>query len=180
MANELIDIYDEQNNPLGIQKMKSEAHKTGLWHRTAHIWVYNSKGEVLLQLRAAKKDLHPNVWDMSVAGHIGAGEDPLLSGIREMEEEIGLKAKKENLKFWMIRKNTDHFGAFINNEFYYIYFFRYDGDINELPLQEDEVTKIKFMPIAELEQDLKDHPKKYVTHKEYWFEALNEIKKLKG
>ena len=59
MADELIDIYDENNKPLGIQKMKSEAHRDGLWHRASHVWIYNSKGEILLQLRAKNKELWP-------------------------------------------------------------------------------------------------------------------------
>jgi len=37
LADELIDIYDEDNKPTGVQKMKSEAHRQGLWHRAAHI-----------------------------------------------------------------------------------------------------------------------------------------------
>ena len=54
MVDELIDIFDENNNALNVQKMKSEAHKLGLWHRASHIWIYNSSGEILLQLRAKK------------------------------------------------------------------------------------------------------------------------------
>ncbi len=55
MVDELIDICDENNNLLKIQKMKSEAHRDGLWHRTSHVWIYNSNGEILLQLRAKTK-----------------------------------------------------------------------------------------------------------------------------
>ena len=58
MADELIDICDENNNLIDIQKMKSEAHKDGLWHRASHIWIYNSNGEILLQLRAKEKPLY--------------------------------------------------------------------------------------------------------------------------
>ena len=82
MADELIDICDESNNLTKIQKMKSYAHKAGLWHRTAHIWIYNSKGNILLQLRAKEKLLYPDMWDISAAGHVSAGEDPTTSGLR--------------------------------------------------------------------------------------------------
>ena len=49
MTDELIEICDENNNRLGPQKMKSEAHREGLWHRTSHIWIYNSAKEILCQ-----------------------------------------------------------------------------------------------------------------------------------
>ena len=177
MTDELIDICDENNSLLKIQKMKSEAHRNGLWHRASHVWVYNSKGEILLQLRAKEKPLYPDVWDLSAGGHVSAGEDPITSGLREIEEEIGLKIKKEDLIFFMIRKNKAIFRDIINNEFYYVYFFKWDGDASQLKLQEEEVQKIQFIPIDEVEKALKTNPGRYVPHGDYWFNALNEIKK---
>jgi isopentenyl-diphosphate Delta-isomerase len=177
MADELIDICDENNNLLNIQKMKSEAHKDGLWHRSSHIWIYNSNGEIILQLRAKEKPLHPDTWDVSAAGHIGAGEDIVTSALREVEEEIGLKLKKEDLDFWIIRKHESLFRDIKNNEFYYVYFFKFDGDINQLKLQKEEVQKIEFLSIDKIEKELKINPEKYVPHGDYWFEVLNETKK---
>jgi len=175
MADELIDICDENNNLINVQKTKSEAHKNGLWHRASHIWIYNSNGEILLQLRAKEKPLYPDMWDISAAGHISAGEDPVTSGLREVEEEIGLKLKKEDLDFWMIRKVKAIFREIINNEFYYVYFFKFDGDINQLKLQKEEVQKIQFLPIDKIEEELKINPEKYVPHGKYWFEVINEV-----
>jgi isopentenyl-diphosphate Delta-isomerase len=177
MADELIDICNENNELLGIKKMKSEAHKNGLWHRASHIWLYNSDGEILLQLRAKEKLLHPDMWDISAAGHISAGEDPITSGLREVEEEIGLKLKKEDLDFFMIRKHKAIFRDIKNNEFYYVYFFKFDGDISQLKLQDEEVQKIQFLPIDKIEEELKTNPDRYVPHGNYWFEVLNEVKR---
>jgi len=177
MADELIDICDENNNLLGIQKMKSEAHKKGLWHRASHIWIYNSKRQILLQLRTEEKHLYPNMWDISVAGHIGAGENPVVAGLREMEEEIGLKLKKEDLDFWMIKKHKDVFRDIKNNEFYYVYFSKFDGDIKQLKLQKEEVKKIQFLSIDKIKKELKTNPGRYTPRKDYWFEVLDELKK---
>ena len=82
MGDELIDICDEANHLTGVQKMKSEAHKDGLWHRAVHIWLYNSKGEILLQWRAKNKLLYPEMWDISAAGHVSASENPITSGLQ--------------------------------------------------------------------------------------------------
>jgi len=177
MADELIDICDKNNNLLNIQKMKSEAHKNGLWHRGSHIWIYNSNGEILLQLRAKEKLFYPNVWDLSAAGHISAGEDPITAGLKEVEEEIGLKLKKEDLDFWIIGKHKSIFKDIKNNEFYYVYFFKFDGNISQLKLQKEEVQKVQFLPIEKIEEELKINPNKYVPHGNYWFEVLDEVKK---
>lgn len=177
MADELIDICDENNNLLNIQKMKSEAHKDGLWHRAAHIWIYNSQGEVLLQLRASEKLLYPDTWDISAAGHVSAGEDPVISGLRELEEEIGLKVEKEALNFWMIRKTPSIFREIKNNEFYYVYFLKFDGDSSQLKLQVEEVQQIQFFAIDKIEDELKTNPGKYTPHGDYWLEALAEVGK---
>lgn len=177
MADELIDICDENNNLAGIQKMKSEAHRDGLWHRAAHIWIYNSKGEILLQLRAKKKLLYPDMWDISAAGHVSTGDEPINSGLREIEEEIGLKVKKDDLQFFKIRKNKAIFRDIKNNEVYYIYFLKFDGDIKQLKLQDEEVQKIRFLPLSKIEEELKKHPHKYVPHGDYWFEVISEVKR---
>jgi len=177
MVDELIDICDENNNLLGIQKRKSWAHKMGLWHRASHIWIYNSKGEILLQLRAKEKALYPHMWDVSIAGHAKAGEDPITSGLREVKEEIGLKLKKEDLKFFTIKKNKVIFRDIKNNTFDYVYFFKFDGEINKLKLQSKEVQKIQFFSFNKIEEELKTKFKEYAPRGNYWFEIINEIKK---
>lgn len=180
MADELIDIVDENNNLTGIQKMKSEAHCDGLWHRTAHIWVYNSKAELLIQLRAKDKDVFPDVWDISVAGHVGAGEDVLASALREIKEEIGLTAKEEDLDLLSIKKVEDTYKEIKNNEFYNIYLLKFDGDISSLKIQEEEVQEIKFISTNDLKEDLNSNYNKYCPHGDYWFEVIKAVEQKLG
>ena len=181
MADELIDVFDENNNHLGIQMMKSEVHKKNLWHRAAHIWIYNSKGEILLQLRDKKKWLFPDMWDISAAGHVGANESPVVSAIREIKEEIGLDVEERDLDFIEVRKkesrkDSDNKEIKIN-EFYYVYFLKYDNDITSLKLQDGEVSAIRSLPIKKIEEELRTRPEKYAPHGEYWFDVINEIRK---
>ena len=178
MEDELIDIVDEHNGSLGIKKlMKSEAHKNGLWHRAAHIWIYNPKGEILLQLRAKDKALYPNMWDISSAGHVQSGEEPFEAGLREIQEELGLKLKKEDLQFFKIRREMSVYRKIKNNEFCYLYFLKYEGDAKKLKLQEEEVQQVKFLPASKIEKELMLNPKKYVPHGGYWSEVINEVRK---
>ena len=176
MVDELVDIFDENNNPLGIQESKNKALAKGLWHRGAHIWIYNSSGEILMQLRAKEKILSPDKWDISAAGHTGAGEDVVSSALREVKEEIGLRLKEDDLDFWKVKKHKGSFGSFKNNVFYYIYFFKFDGDVGRLKLQKDEVQKVKFIPIKKLQEDLKLRPEKYV-YEDHWDATIKEVQK---
>ena len=176
MADELIDIYSENNKPLNIEKMKSEAHKNGLWHRSAHIWIYNSHREILLQLRADNKEMYPNMWDISAAGHVDSGEEPIVAALREMEEEIGLSVKQEDLEFFEIRKVQAVYKEIINNEFDYVYFLKFDGNISELTLQKEEVAKIQFLSIDKIEEELNKFPEKYVPHGDYWFDVIKKVR----
>lgn len=91
---EYIDIYDSSNHPTGEVKEKTRAHEDGNFHRTAHIWIINDKHELLLQKRSSTKKSHPNCWDISGAGHIRAGETVIDGAMRELKEELGVKAKK--------------------------------------------------------------------------------------
>mgnify|MGYP001471383996 CR=1 FL=1 len=87
--DELIDIVDENGNYTGKTCLKSEAHKNGYFHPTIHIWLYTPDQQILLQKRALTKKVFPGLWDISVAGHIAAGEDIKIAAIIEIKEEIG-------------------------------------------------------------------------------------------
>ncbi|MCF7862066.1 NUDIX domain-containing protein [Candidatus Woesearchaeota archaeon] len=176
MTDELIDIFNGDNKPLNMQKMKSEAHLKGFWHRSVHLWLYNKKGEILLQLRTPNKELHPGLWDISVGGHVSAGEEPMNSLVREAKEELGLQIKKK-IRLHEIRKNNGKDRNLINNEFYYVYYLEFDGKLGDLILQDDEVSQVKFVDIAELIHALREHPNDYVPHGSYWYDAIEEIKR---
>ena len=95
---EYIDIVTKSGKPTGKSATKTEIHKKGWYHNTVHIWLYTSKGEILLQQRAASKAICPLLWDVSVAGHIDAGETIESGAIREIKEEIGLKIQEDDLE----------------------------------------------------------------------------------
>lgn len=177
MADELVDIFDEENRFTNVKKMKSEAHKDGSWHRAVHVIIYNSKGEMLLQLRAKDKLQYPSLWDISAAGHVGAGEEPIVSCLREIGEELGLKVKAEELQFYKTNKTEIGDDLVNNKEFGYIYFLKFEEDISQFKLQDGEVQEIIFMSIDKLESDLKSDYGRFCPHGDYWFEMINEVRK---
>ncbi len=95
----MLDILDESGRRTGEVVLKSEVHRLGLWHRCFHCWICGSDpggSYLLLQRRAATKETWPNYLDVTVAGHLAAGEET-LDGLREVEEELGLRLAPERL-----------------------------------------------------------------------------------
>ena len=74
---EYLDILDENGNKTGEKKPRRDVHSKGYWHKGIHIWIINSKKELLVQRRSANKDVYPNKLYISVAGHPVSGEDEI-------------------------------------------------------------------------------------------------------
>ncbi len=177
MADELIDIFDEDENFIG-QAMKSEAWEKGLWHRGARVLIYNKKGEIFTQLRSAGKELHPGKWDVGVAGHVGAGESYVDAALREAAEEVGLDLRKDDLEFVMADKLEKNFDGKLEKIITATYFVRFDGHEGEIRIQEEEVQMFKFMNSDELENERKEFPEKFMPHSEnYWLQIISGVKK---
>jgi 16S rRNA (adenine1518-N6/adenine1519-N6)-dimethyltransferase len=90
-AGEIFDVVDEHDQVTG-QRTRGEVHAEKLLHRAVHVFVFNKRGDLLLQQRSMFKDAHPGVWDSSVSGHLDAGEDYAAAAVRELEEEMGIRA----------------------------------------------------------------------------------------
>ena len=180
--DELIDILKANGEPTGSTAMKSEAHLKGFFHPTVHIWFYTSNGKILLQKRAENKDTHPGLWDVSVAGHIGAGEEILDSALREIAEEIGLLTSEGELqKIGIFKSVQNHSESLIDCEFHHTFLSELKVPLAHLTKQESEVDDLKLLSIIQFENEL-HHPDKskiYVPHnQEYYSIILSEIKKL--
>jgi isopentenyldiphosphate isomerase len=122
VMDELVDILDNTGNLTGQSAMKSEAHRKGLFHPTVHIWFYTGSGKVLLQQRGKHKDTHPLLWDVSVAGHVGAGEDIKSAAVREVKEEIGVSVNENDLeKIGVFKSVHQHSESLIDREFHHTF-----------------------------------------------------------
>lgn len=164
--DEWIDIVDEQGKSTGKIILKKEAHRLGILHSSVHIWIMDEENRILLQKRHPEKDTFPNLWDISVAGHIGAGESPIETAVREVAEELGLQILAEEYKkIGTFRQCIHHTNAIIDDEFHHIYLLKTSFTLNQLKLQETEVTDAKLVSLAMFRSILAD-PKSYnfATH----------------
>lgn len=176
MYNEIIDICDENNTIIG-QWDKAEIHEKWIRHRASHIRVYKENGEILIQHRAKEKKLYPDMRDVSAAGHVPSWEDELEGAVRELEEELGLSVSAGDLELIDIRKQPwVTLNGITNNEFYYIYFYKYTGNFENLSIQKEEVQDIKVTTIHDLLDNLQKQPEKFVPHTQgYWWFVTSEL-----
>ena len=165
---EYFDICDDNGWCVGGTVSRTDAHRDGICHRTAHIWIVrdnNGKKEVLLQKRSMDKDSFPGRFDTSSAGHIQAGDGPLDSACREMNEELGIKAEPGNLefigKFRISYEKQFHDVLFKDNEVAFVYLYTDSVDIDSLVLQKEEVDAVEWFELNEVYEACLVHDQKF-------------------
>lgn len=153
---EYLDIVDENGNPTGEIIERTEAHRTGALHRTAHVWIARRRGRkihVLLQKRCMNKDSFPGCYDISSAGHIAAGDDYIPSALRELREELGVEAAPEELiacgqrRFDM--EGNFHGELFLERQISRVYLLWLDRKASDFVLQSEEIESVKWMEFDE-------------------------------
>jgi len=136
------DLYNENGEKLGRTIFRGEELKIGEYHLAVHIWILNDENKFLIQKRAATKKKFPNMWSMT-GGAVLSGETSENACIREVFEELGIRLNFKNLnKLGIIkRKNclVDVWVAYKN------------CDIENLILQDEEVSEAKWADITEIE-----------------------------
>ena len=179
MEDEAVDIFDRDDRPTGRAVPKRQAHEQGLWHRSAHIWIYNDRRDILMQKRSSAKDTFPGLWDISVAGHISAGETPLDGALREIKEEIGTDADARELEYL----TTIHMEypypqrGWTNREHCYVYLMNKNLNLAKLVLQKEEVEAVRFFSPREFSELIKADRGIIVPHDNYYGMILEAIVK---
>ena len=91
MSEEFFDIYDAAGHRIGVAPRRKCHGNPQLLHHTAHVVVFHPETRaLLLQKRAATKDIQPGKWDTAVGGHLMPGEDYEAGARRELAEELGV------------------------------------------------------------------------------------------
>lgn len=171
---ELIDIIDQNENILH-QASKEEAHKMGWAHWSVHLWIVNKNKEILIQKRSKTKDTYPNLWDVSVAGHVNSGENFKTAALRECKEEIGLKLKASDLLLYgKNHKQIIHNPRCIDHEFQKLFICKINFELNQVQLQNEEVSEIQLLNFETLISKLESKDSGFVPRSHDYIKLLTK------
>ena len=167
---EQVILVNEHDVELGTME-KMEAHLTGTLHRAFSIFIFNAKGEMLLQQRAATKYHNGGLWTNACCSHPLPGEITLTAANRRLQEEMGFTTTLE--KAFDFTYKTLFENGLTEHEFDHVFIGTYDGEINA---NNAEVKDYCFKTISEIESSMQTHPQKFTA----WFKiAFPKIKEFR-
>ncbi len=133
---EIWDLYDKNRCKTGKTAIRGTVLDEGCYHIVAHVIIFNSQGEMLIQQRQKDKDGWPNLWDVTVGGSVLSGESSEQGAMREVREEIGYDVNLANQRPHMTINFSQGFDDF--------YFITEDVNLEELVLQKEEVQAVQW------------------------------------
>jgi len=139
---------------------KMEAHKKGLIHRAFSIFIFNSRGEMLLQQRAFNKYHSAGLWSNSCCSHPYPGEEVGEAARRRLNEELGFETSLEKIFDFIYHVSFEN--GLVENEFDHVFAGYFDGAIKKNP---EEVNDYAFRSMGQIREELTNKPEKYTE----WF-----------
>jgi len=97
-SDDRYEVLDERGHKTDKILDHRTVHQQGLWHSVVNVWIINSKGEILMQLRGPEVELAPSVWDVAIGSHLRVGEDPVDAALRALQHGLGVVVAPEDLK----------------------------------------------------------------------------------
>ena len=159
---ELVVLVNEQDEKIGLMP-KMEAHEKGLLHRAFSVFVFNNKGELLLQQRAKTKYHSPGLWTNTCCSHQRDGESNIEAGRRRLMEEMGFTTELTNSQSFIYKAPFDN--GLTEHEFDHILTGIYNDEPNINP---NEVESWKWMSLQDVKKDMNDNPEIYTV----WFKII--------
>jgi len=159
LQREEVILVNENDISLGTME-KMEAHRKALLHRAFSVFIFNSKGEMLLQQRAPEKYHSAGLWTNACCSHPRPGEDTCDAAKRRLYEELGFKAPLEKIFAFTYRSEFEN--GLTEFEFDHVYTGTYDGIIHPNPA---EVSDYGFRSIDGIRACLELEPQNFTS----WF-----------
>lgn len=161
MPSELFETFDRTGQPTGLVA-RNEVHARGLWHKSAHVFLFDAEGHLFIQRRAADKDLYADLWDYSVGEHLTPGETYLAGAIRGLEEELGVSGVALRQVGDANAHGVQLPGGGTDNEFQLAFTGEFHGEIRPDPV---EVAEVRTIALESLRVWLERAPEQFTP----WF-----------
>jgi isopentenyl-diphosphate delta-isomerase len=159
MSEQHIILVDHDDREIGTME-KMEVHRRGLLHRAFSVFIFSSKGEVLVQQRADSKYHSGSLWSNACCSHPLAGEDLEAAAARRLKEELGFETPLEKIFHFTYRASLAD--GLTEHEFDHVFAGIYEGPV---PYNRSEVQAVEFVPIEELQSRVLNFPGQYTA----WF-----------
>ena len=159
---EQVVVVSENDEILGLME-KMNAHENGILHRAFSVFLFNDKGEMLLQKRASGKYHSPNQWTNAVCSHPKIDETYLEGAQRRLNEELGITANLTE-KFSFIYK-ADVGQNLWEHELDHVFTGNYEGNF---ALNEEEVSDIRYITMEALDAEMESNPENFTE----WFKII--------
>lgn len=158
-SEELI-LVDEQDNEIGF-RTKADCHDgDGILHRAFSLFLFNEKGELLLQQRSAAKRLWPGYWSNSCCSHPRRGETLAIATMRRLDDELNIAADLEFVYHFSYQAEFSDVGS--ENEFCHVFLGKLDGDVQA---NDSEIESVKLISVDDLDRELLQSPQSFTP----WF-----------
>ena len=161
---EQVILVDKNDNQLGLMP-KMEAHEKAVLHRAFSVFIFNEKGELMLQQRAASKYHSPLLWTNTCCSHQRNGESNVEAGRRRLYEEMGFTTNLKEV-FSFIYKAPFSNGL-TEHELDHVMVGRFDEKPN---INKEEVEDYKWMTLEAVKTDIENNPDIYTA----WFKIIFE------
>ena len=166
---ENVILVDELDNQLGLMP-KMQAHEKAVLHRAFSVFIFNDKGELMLQQRAAHKYHSPLLWTNTCCSHQRDGESNIEAGKRRLIEEMGFKTNLKEIFSFVYKAPFDN--GLTEHELDHVMI----GNFNGVPkINPDEVASFKWMTLEAVKKDIELQPNIYTA----WFKIIFKESYLK-
>lgn len=167
---EQVVLVDEKDNEVGVME-KILAHEKALLHRAFSVFIFNDKGELLLQQRAASKYHSPSLWTNTCCSHPRPSETNLSAAERRLKEEMGFVCDLTYQFNFIYKAELDK--GLTEHELDHVFFGTYNGPVTPNP---EEVSNFKFVSMNEVLNDIRINPENYTVWFKIIFDKVNQIK----
>lgn len=162
MNKQNVILVSEQDAAVGEME-KMEAHRKGILHRAFSVFIFNSKGEMLLQRRALHKYHSGGLWSNACCSHPYPGEEVENAAVRRLNEELGFQTPVNKIFEFTYRAAFDN--GLTEHEYDHVFTGEYNGMLNINP---DEVSDYCFKDIEDIRTAMQSHPEKFTK----WFHLI--------
>lgn len=159
---EQVIVVSENDEILGLMN-KMEAHENGILHRAFSVFLFNDKGEMLLQKRASGKYHSPNQWTNAVCSHPKIDETYLEGAYRRLKEELGITTDLTEKFSFMYKADVGQ--NLWEHELDHVFTGNYEGSF---ALNNDEVSEVRYISMQQLDEEMSANPENFTE----WFKII--------